>query len=166
MTFEQKVEGLRNYLFIVIKNYTKNHEKAEDLLSETCLKLCRYYSRGKYDPSKNFKSWATTVAVNVCIDSLRKERSKKHTINSIMTDSMFEQFLTIENNIDLKALDLVISLEQGLTQDERVLFRQRFLDNETIAELAEEYKVSSTIISKKLNNLQNKLQTLIYDSAT
>ena len=50
----------------------RSREDAEDLYQETWLKACRFLDR--YDPSKAFGAWITSICVNTYRDSLRRQK--------------------------------------------------------------------------------------------
>jgi len=75
-------------IFNLAYQFTGSYETSEDLTQEIFIKV--YNSLHKYDCSRNFSSWITTLSRNYLIDHYRKtklEKKKRTDFNEHMLDS-------------------------------------------------------------------------------
>jgi RNA polymerase sigma-70 factor (ECF subfamily) len=60
-------------IFNFIYRFYGNYELAQELTQETFLRCYQFLK--SYDPERKFSTWLYTVAKNLCIDELKKQRS-------------------------------------------------------------------------------------------
>ncbi len=73
--FDELVERYRDKIYNITYRYTRNPEDASDLVQEVFIKA--FKSLGKFQRRSAFYSWIYRVAVNLCIDFLRR-KSRQH----------------------------------------------------------------------------------------
>lgn len=73
--FMRLVENYQQKVFIVAYSLVRNKEDALDLVQETFIRL--YEKINYFRPGENFQGWLMQIARNLCIDFLRKERTRK-----------------------------------------------------------------------------------------
>ncbi len=66
------INKYKNQLYATILRMTKNPQDAQDLVQEAFIKV--YQQLDKYDEKGSFSSWMYRVAINHCMDELRKKR--------------------------------------------------------------------------------------------
>jgi len=71
--FGQLVERYQKPIFNFIYRFYGNYELAQELTQETFLRCYQFLK--SYDPERKFSTWLYTVAKNLCIDELKKQRS-------------------------------------------------------------------------------------------
>ena len=71
--FTLLVERYQKPIFNYIYRYYGNYEHAQELTQETFLRCYQFLK--SYDPERKFSTWLYTVAKNLCIDELKKQRS-------------------------------------------------------------------------------------------
>lgn len=75
-SFNELVVRYKKLIFSVVYKYLKDWEETNDVSQEVFIRI--YRSLGTYDPQFKFSSWAARIAVNLCLDILRKKK-----INSV-----------------------------------------------------------------------------------
>lgn len=76
--FNNTIKPYELLLKSVAYNLTKSNEDAEDLIQETYLKACKYYS--KFNEGTNLKAWLVTILKNTFINNYRKSKKEYGTI--------------------------------------------------------------------------------------
>lgn len=142
---EKKREGFEilytNYaatLFGVIDRILKNREMAEDVLSETFLKISNNFNQ--YNPSKGrLFTWMMNIARHLSIDKLRSKEYKKG-LKTYELDSSNEAMGQHATSVEPSHMDLktVTSL---LEPAQRFLIDLAFFKGYTHAEIAEEFNI-------------------------
>lgn len=73
--FSLLVERYQKPIFNFIYRFYGNYELAQELTQETFLRCYQFLK--SYDPERKFSTWLYTVAKNLCIDELKKQRSAR-----------------------------------------------------------------------------------------
>jgi RNA polymerase sigma-70 factor (ECF subfamily) len=72
-SFGVLVERYQKPIFNFIYRFYGNYELAQELTQETFLRCYQFLK--SYDPDRKFSTWLYTVAKNLCIDELKKQRA-------------------------------------------------------------------------------------------
>jgi RNA polymerase sigma-70 factor (ECF subfamily) len=67
------VERYQKPIFNFIYRFYGNYDLAQELTQETFLRCYQFLK--SYDPERKFSTWLYTVAKNLCIDELKKQRA-------------------------------------------------------------------------------------------
>lgn len=70
--FTELIGRYKYNLAKVIYNLTRNRDEVNDLLQEVLIKI--YKSLRQYNPEHTFAAWSTRIAVNHCLDQLRRQK--------------------------------------------------------------------------------------------
>ena len=73
--FESIYEHFKSPVFNLVYRYTKNHTIAEDLVHDIFLKA--FTNIKKLREEKVFVNWFYRIAINTCLDHLRKNKKEK-----------------------------------------------------------------------------------------
>ena len=73
--FSLLVERYQKPIFNFIYRFYGNYELAQELTQETFLRCYQFLK--SYDPERKFSTWLYTVAKNLCIDELKKQRTAR-----------------------------------------------------------------------------------------
>jgi RNA polymerase sigma-70 factor, ECF subfamily len=73
--FEELARRHRAAVYNFILRMVRERSRAEDLLQETWLKVVR--TAPSYEKKAKFTTWLYTIARNLCVDSMRRERYRK-----------------------------------------------------------------------------------------
>jgi len=72
--FGQLVDRYRARVFTVACRLLRDRGAAEDATSDAFLRA--YDALGRYDPERSFATWVVTIASRLCLDGLRRSRSR------------------------------------------------------------------------------------------
>lgn len=165
----QLFDQIRDFVYAIMKRLVKNHEEAEDLTTETLMKI--YGNLSTYDPQKSgFLTWVTTITRNTAIDYFRKKYAAKR---GEPTQSIYQPlypFSTGEEDdltqvadilasaldpekeaISRERLEILRQLVQQLPEMYRVPFELRYFQGLSYKEIAERTNTS-------LNNVRTRLR--------
>jgi RNA polymerase sigma-70 factor (ECF subfamily) len=70
--FAELIGRYKNNLARVIYNLIRNRDEVSDLLQEVFIKI--YKSLRQYNPEYKFSAWSARIAVNLCLDQLRRQK--------------------------------------------------------------------------------------------
>ncbi len=73
-TLESYYQEYHKKIYSCCLNYCRNRDDAEDMLSETFIKISKMFDR--YDHSGNFLHFAKVIAKNTCIDFIKKKNRR------------------------------------------------------------------------------------------
>lgn len=82
--FEEVIQRYQRLVFNIIYHYLGRRNEVEDVAQEVFLKV--YRSLSTYDTTRPLKAWISRIAVNSCLDELRRARKKKMMLFSELTD--------------------------------------------------------------------------------
>lgn len=141
------INKYKNPLYATILRMTKNPQDAQDFVQEAFIKV--YHKLDKYDNKGSFFSWMYRVAINHCMDELRKKRYKITQVEineEKVVDSNHPEiiFLKKEKN---RQLEKLIS---SLPEEERMIILLRYANELSYHEISE-------IVGLPLSNVRNKL---------
>jgi len=116
--FEEIVVRYQKRVFGILCRYERDHQKVEDLVQETFLKVWRGLSR--YRAKSPFEHWISRIASNVARDHLRRiQRRIRETSFEDMGDSALDWLSAGNTNKELKvneARQLLDYAMQALTE--------------------------------------------------
>ena len=163
--FRKIMETHQEKIYYLALNMAGNHQDAEDLSQEVFIKA--YHSLKKFRGDARISSWLYRIAVNTCIDKLRKKKEKpvyisdeqkKMDRDSIRLvgdnpggnpESRLESGM-IQNNINAAL--------QKLSPRERSVFVLRHYDELQIKEIADVLNLSTGTIKSLIFRAIRKLQ--------
>ncbi len=92
------VNRYKKGIFSAIVLLIKDNHLAEDLFQDTFIKIINTIHKGGYADEGKFLPWAMRVAHNLCIDHIRKAKTKSKTISSF--DSYNDNTVTTFDNAE------------------------------------------------------------------
>lgn len=148
------INTYKNPLYATILRMTKQPQLAQDLVQEAFIKI--YEQLNSYKAG-SFKSWLYRVAINHCIDELRKKEYKIH------QEPLLDEQLVEVNHPEIIYLkkERERQLEQllsGLPEQERMILLLRYNNNLSYEEIAELLKISVTDVRNKLHRSKKKMR--------
>lgn len=152
--FELHNPILVNFL-LRFNNY--NLPQSEDMASDIWIKI--YDNLNKFNTELSFKSWMFRIAHNHAIDIIRKNKKIYFYFNDSDLDKIQNQVFENQEKIANKLL-----LEQILSKLnplEREMIELSCLEDLSLDELSDVFRLSKRQISVKLYKIKNKLKKLI-----
>lgn len=126
---------------------------------ENDILLSLWQNMGSYDPKKNsLKNWIGAVSKYKCVDYLRRHYREACTVP-------LSEGLSAEEPEDLR--ELVEELLEALKPDDRMLFREHYLEGRSVTEIARATRKNPDLLynrlslgRKRLRNMFGKEQSL------
>src|SRR5260370_7485439 len=124
----------------IVRNHLPRRKAEEDLCQEIFLKLFSQLHQFRADMP--FEHWVSRIAVNTCIDHLRKQKIRPEFRWSDFTVEQEAMLDNLKNSAILpperspeEARDLIDRLMQGLTPPHRALINLPPLEQQSISEI-------------------------------
>ena len=163
--FEQLFHKYRERMYGIAYRMMGNQEDAMDLTQEIFLKA--YQKIGKYNFKSAFSTWLYRLAVNLCIDELRK-------LKSVHTLSVAETFPegavmqmdgnTPEDHAILKDREKQVWEAINLLKEkERAIIILRDMEGLSYKEIAKVFKCSLGRVKSRLHEARQKLKAILED---
>ncbi len=149
------------------KNFKISEEDAEDLTSDTLVKMLSNLI--SYDKDKsNFRTWVITIADNTVINHKKKlsnniehfvytyiEDIDKHQFIEIPSPESFEEEFSTNNTLNYITSDL--------DEDSSDMIHKKYVEGKSHKEIALHYSVTSSTISNRINYIKTKIRKKIKD---
>src|SRR5579862_3682824 len=72
---EQRLQPLRQRIYNLVYRNLGNRDDAEDVTQETFIRAWSHSER--FDASRSFEAWVIRIALNLCIDTVRRRRRQR-----------------------------------------------------------------------------------------
>lgn len=130
-----------------------------DIYRDECINdilLSIWNNISKYDSAKNsLKNWIGAVCKYKCIDYKRKYYKEQFS----QLDENIPSSFSIESNLLKQEIENDIdSLLSALSPEDQVIFRKRYIDNETTEEISHSMNISSSVLYNRLSRGRQKLK--------
>ena len=155
---------LVNFIF----RYVNSREAAEDLTQEVFLRV--YKSGSSYKPQSKFQTWVFTIARNLSLNELRRNKYKTVSLDATFSSDDGELKWQVEDPNSASPDDEVLRREKaaavkaaidGLPENQRVAVLLRRYEQFSYEEIAQTMNVSSkavkSLLSRARESLKNKL---------
>jgi RNA polymerase sigma-70 factor, ECF subfamily len=164
------VELMYPNIIRIVRNHLPRREAEEDLCQEVFLKL--FSKLHQFRADMPFEHWVSRIAVNCCIDHLRKQRIRPEFRWSDFTVEQEAMLDNLKNSAILpperspeEARALLDRLMQGLKPDERAVINWLHLEEKSVAEIcdltgwsASKVKVIAFRGRQKLSSIVKRLE--------
>ena len=131
----------------------KGADQAEDIVVESFAKL--WSKRQNITEWKMLKHWLYRAVYNACIDSVRREASRKKSIPHLLAQTSAVEKTALENIIQTETFHRLYTLLDQLPPRSREIFHLFYFQNKSIKEIAEDLRISvNTVKTQKLRALQ------------
>ncbi|POY36932.1 sigma-70 family RNA polymerase sigma factor [Solitalea longa] len=137
--------------------YATNRYEAAEVVNEGFFKL--FTNIGRYDSSRSFKSWLSSIMHNASIDFYRAN-IKRNLTDDLESAPEIEVNATIEQKL---AYDDLLAIVQKLPPAYRAVFNLYAIDGYSHEEIAQMLHISSGTSKSNLFKARAKLQKMIID---
>jgi RNA polymerase sigma-70 factor (ECF subfamily) len=133
-------------------------QAAEEAFQQACYILIK--SRDKYDPDRDFMSWARGIARNVVREIIRDDQRHPLPVTDALLDKLTEaeERLTPEINRRVAALENCL---ERLRKSERSLLDRLYSGGETVRAIADGLKLTPNILYKRITRIRWSLHQCI-----
>lgn len=137
----------------------KNQVQADDCVQESFYILYKHYI--KNEEIKNVAGFLYKIADNLIKEQWRENQKAE---NVIQIDSMAETIAAKENNYsDIDYDSLAENLILTLNENEKIIYKLKYIENKSIKEISQELNLSFDVIAKRLSRLRQKVKEQIKD---
>ena len=162
------MERYRNSIYHMMLKMVKNREDADDLTLEAFGKA--FNKLASYEPRYAFSTWLFKIAINNCIDHIRKKRLKLLSIDDPIEPNSDHDF---SSNIRSGALDpeerfirkqrvkLMRTILSKLSLKYRLMIELRFFEELSYDEIAKELNIPLGTVKAQLFRAKEILYTLL-----
>ncbi len=153
--WEELVKENERIVYHVAYRMLQNEEEAKDISQEIFLKV--YRNLKNFDGKSAFSTWIYRIAVNTCIDAIRKNKGRQtisieQTIESTLHNEMPQQqedtpekaYLTKENRTE------IVEIIQCLSPEHRAMLLMRDMEDMTYGEIAECLSLSLGTVKSRI----------------
>lgn len=150
MTIEEIYKRYRSHIYRLCRRYVRNPQDANDIVQTVFLKAMK--SLGSFDQKSGYFTWLYRIAVNECLNHLKKNRKDFEEYNdSIINTRSNMEFIDVELSI------LRRRLFRGFDKKEQKIILLHIVEGMPIAEIAEILQVSRQAIHRKWNRIKSRL---------
>ena len=162
--FREIVERFQGKVFSIIHGILRNRNDAEDIAQQVFTKI--YFSLGKFDFRSALVTWIYKITVNECYDYLRKQKVRKLTFESDLSE---DDLRRIDNTEDVRRnpaadvdrqtelREIVVRLLDRLSAEERQLLILKEVEGYPVEELAHMLSMNENTVKVKLFRARQKL---------
>jgi RNA polymerase sigma-70 factor (ECF subfamily) len=173
--FEQLVARFQSLVFNIAYHYLGRREEVEDLAQEVFLRV--FQTLDRYDTGRPLKHWIGKIAVNRCLDELRKRKIRRlhlasdlgdgdrEGIDQLMEASGQNRPLTeLEAERCMRLLEVSMNV---LPEKDRIAFVLREMEGQDYTDLAAMLGISEVAarirVSRARKRLQVELEKLFHE---
>ena len=164
--FERLAQENERRVYAVCFHMVGNREDAQDCAQETMLRAFRAFSSFRRDAS--FSTWITRIAVNACLEALRKRRPAA-SLDALREDAGFDPPDTAPTAYArLEQKERMRLLQEGLRQlpdDMRAVIVLRDLEGMEYDAIAEALGLPLGTVKSRVSRARNKLSEILQKSS-
>ncbi len=166
--FEMLMEKHMGIIYNIALRMTANQDDAEDMTQEIMIKIFR--SLSSFKGNSKFSTWIYRVAVNTCLDELKKKKNKKHlSLDAeisgddgenqieIKDDSPSPEKLAEQNELR----DMVAAAVKLLSDEHRAVIVLRDIRGMSYSEIAEILGCSDGTVKSRISRARAQLKMIL-----
>ena len=153
--FEQLIRFYYPYVSGFLLKTTEDNMLAEDLTQDTFLRMIR--GKDKFNPNGDaaFGTWLITIAKNLYIDYLRRNRIHLENIDDLPLADNKDMAEGVVKKIEL---DEVRQAIETLPPEQGLAIKLKYEEDMTLAQIAEQFKVPPKTIKSRIHDGTVKLR--------
>jgi RNA polymerase sigma-70 factor (ECF subfamily) len=159
LLFEELFNTYRNRVYYITRRYTKNEEDALDLVQEIFVKA--YRALDSLDSGNNYGAWIYRIAVNHCIDRVRKKRRPEFSYDEFVENggAIAEPSFTPHQNLSCEELRTrVLKLVEKLSPEHRAVLLLHCMENLAYRQIARVLGCSIGTVMSRLHYARKYLK--------
>lgn len=126
-------------LYVVCLRYMKDQMRAQDTLQDTFVKIFAHISNYKSEGA--FEGWLKKIAVNTCLDQLRKD---KKLLADVSVDDISHKLASESYSAEKLMADDLLKLVQALPDGYRTVFNLFAIEGYSHQEIATQLGISES----------------------
>jgi len=165
-TFEEIYKKYNKQLYYFILAMIKNEDSAKEILQDVFMRLDRHFE--EYDVYKaKISTWLHTIAKNLVIDYIRKEKQTRNTVNvSDYVDSEGNEFFIVPDSskssglVENKEISVKIELAfANLSPKLKKIAELYFIEEKQYLEISDILNMPMGSVKGYINRIRLQLQT-------
>src|SRR5258707_3495125 len=162
--FRLIVEKYQSKVFSIIHGVLRNRNDLEDIAQQVFTKV--WFALKGFDFRSSFVTWLYKITVNECYDYLRKQKVRKLTYESDLSEDEARRVGNVEDARQSGPLaadraaeqrQYVLRLMERLSEEERSLLMMKEVDGYSVEELAAMNGMNENTVKVKLFRARQKL---------
>ena len=150
---EKLVKENESLVYHIAYRMMQNEEEAKDVSQEIFIKV--YRNLQKFDEKSAFSTWIYRIAVNTCIDALRKKKGKEvvsweeqtqHQKENVTDTTETPEEVYLQKEKQLQIIDMI----QNLSPEHKAVLLMRDMEDMTYGEIAECLSVSLGTVKSRI----------------
>ena len=154
--YEPLVKKYQSSVLAVAINILGNYDEAQDILQDTFISA--YIHLDRFDTERNFKTWLISIAVNRCLDHLRKQKSFLKYFLKQSQGSPDEQNKVYSDYKVIEDSEFFLPLLKKLKEKERIALVLKMNENYSAKEIGEVLKCSENTVRVHQFNAKQKIK--------
>ena len=151
--WEKLVRENESLVYHIAYRMMQNEEEAKDISQEIFIKV--YRNLQKFDEKSAFSTWIYRIAVNTCIDALRKKKGKEvvsweeqtqHQKENVTDTTETPEEVYLQKEKQLQIIDMI----QNLSPEHKAVLLMRDMEDMTYGEIAECLSVSLGTVKSRI----------------
>ena len=155
-------------VWMVCRQYVGSDE-ADALAQDSLVKA--YINLGNFDSRAAFTTWLTRIAINTCLDFLRRRKREGLRVETVDSDGDHDMVAQVagdevdpeERSIQRQAVGRLRECEAKLPERQREIFRLRFYAEMDLDEIAAALSVHVGTVKTQLHRAVHRLRTELGD---
>lgn len=145
------------YLTGLCARYIADDDALKDVLQEAFIKIYRSIGKFRYKGKGSLKAWVSRIAVNECLQYLRKEKKGPSPLPDDVADLVPEEEPSVEG-LDYKT---IVSLIRKLPEGYRAVFNLYAIEGKSHKEIAELLHIKEDSSASQYHRAKNMLARMI-----
>ncbi|MGB5928575.1 MAG: sigma-70 family RNA polymerase sigma factor [Cyclobacteriaceae bacterium] len=155
------IDRYKDYVFSIVHKVLGNREESEEAAQDAFIKA--FQALDSFSGEAKFSTWLYRIAYNEALSRARKK--KRHTVDidevgeySLPWDSFADQYKQLQHESRKKYIRLALS---QLPDNDRLLITLSYLQEQSIAEVAEVTGQEANAIKVRIHRARKKLHTAL-----
>ncbi len=163
LAFRIILKTYQERLYSLIKNMVHSHEDTDDILQNTFIKVHKYLST--FQNKSNLYTWIYRIAINETLRFLAKNKAQQRVIASAFNRAKVSDAYEMDSMDEEKTWLLLNEGIERLPPRQKLVFKLRYFEKMTYAEMAEILKVSEGSLKASFHHALGKLNEFIKKEA-
>lgn len=155
----QLYKSTYSYLMSICIRYTRNQDKAKEVLNVGFLKILT--SLNRYNPQIPFKPWIRKIMINTLINEYKKEKVHYSNMQYVETYHETDQYADLNKAILKIDADQIYTFIAKLPPASQQVFNLYFIDGYKHKEIAEMLNITEGTSKWHLNSAREKLKEML-----
>jgi RNA polymerase sigma-70 factor (ECF subfamily) len=158
LAFAKLVEKYQNKILRLVYDFTGDYQQSMDIAQEVFLKV--FMKISTFEGTSQFATWLYRVAVNTCLDELRKSKKKSFRLFADLRLSDEMMLTDTAENADAPPMDIALT---KLSEQQRTAIILRYYNELTVEDIAQIMECGANTVRthiyrgiEKLRKLANK----------